>query len=345
MVRTGKNSEAFWGLEALWKDGIGIATHQPFNVLSTFTPPFPEYSYVQYRGKSSKAPYIYFTERLSMNSSDVDMYTYRDPFLACAFFGHKVVGGSWGVGLTGTIDADFSAYDHKDTIWNHYRLADENGILDEERTIVGIEIPKYVMSCEEGQLMKEVVTLQGVDFVDESVAFVPDSDFDDGEFGDWAIDSDDGYHSTEVEVSWCGTGMDAVYGLARTGFTLTLENEKHVRHDSSSLIAQHHWDGDENNSIDVRGVWKGAMTLLEEVEKIVEDKTKCTIRVQWDDRVGHEKYVEFTNAFVEKVDNRTIPKANEEAIRTFTFKGAKDSKASFHGSFVGKPDPSGRITN
>jgi len=341
MVITGKDSKIFWGKESSWKAGL-TGVHYPFNPMETIKVVKPTYSQKQIRTGESLDFSITWSEFLNVGEGEINTI-YKDPFILTTAFTHKTSTG-FGPGLTGVITADFSDDDDKDYLWIHYHKHDQEEIQNIDRTLKGIQITSYGWTCEKGDLVREKFGVKVPNIETGVVAFTTDSDFDDGNWSNWNEHSDVGYHSTQVLISFCGSGLSDL-GFKWENFDLSCALEKSQEHTGESKIASLQWEGNKEYTLSVTGRFAGAnkRKLIEEAESDYINKAKGIVRVSLTDDDGNVSYLQFTNGFVDGIDNYDIPAAAESWQGTVTFKANKPV-ISFNGLFTEETDPSSRIT-
>ena len=62
----------------------------------------------------------------------------------------------------------------------------------------------------------------------------------------------------------------------------------------------------------------------------------------WDSTANELKFIDISNAFVEKIDSRKIPSASSKYEATLTLRG---TTADYEGNFENLADPDTRITD
>lgn len=321
----------------------------PFNPMISFDPPKARYVDETLRTFDSLDPKYMFTKELAPGESPIKNFFF-DPFFMLKFFTHKTVGGTWGTG-TGTIAADFSDNDDKETMGIQYKDIDQGASNHIERLLKYGTPQKYGFSFEPGMLLEEIGDVKFNTYTDNSQAPTISNNFHDQAFGSgaggWANWDDSGLNGTgkrsvaDCVIHWGGavlTGLNIVSG----GLEFELPTE--TRQIQSSLSHSVDWQGARNFVLNLTG-FVNDKTLLAELEQIYDDRSKQILRFYYDNTGSEEKYLQFTNGVLDS-DNSDIipiPEAGSAAEISLAIKGGGSSAASFLGNFVDLPDPTALI--
>lgn len=344
-----KGEYAYWGIEGAFNAGNPASDPNiPFNPLVGLGPPKPKYSEETIYTFDSLEPTIIYSNELTPGEADIET-VFKDPFLLLACFTHKVVGGTWVSGI-GTIDADFSNIDDKDTLFIHYKQKDLVSTNHIHKTVRGVLPTAYKWVIEPGKLLKEVVSTKGLSFASVESAMACNNDFHDQRWGSgiggWAKWDDTGLNGTgkrsarDMVIEWNDV---AITGLKIKTATLALAIPHETEQFIDSLGHTLEWEGQRGYSLELAGKLND-LTQLEEVEKTYADKTKNTLKVYYDKTAGKEKYIQITKMYVADYEVIAIPEAGQLAEVTFTMKGGEDCVPSFSGKYDTLPDPSALIT-
>jgi len=347
MVHTGESSYAYWGIEGTVGAGDPSADQNiPFNPTASLTPQKPKYVDVEERTFDSLEPKIVYTGEKAPGEGPIEC-SFRDPFLLLSFFTHKVVGGTWGTG-TGTITADFTAVDDVDTLFLQYHLEDQSGSGNHVNKLLKHGLPmKYSWVVEVGKLLKEIAELKFLDFATNTQAPSISNDFHDQSFGSgvggWANWDNSGLNGTgkrspvDMVLHWGGAVLTA---LKITTMNMSFEVGYETIQTTDSLGHSVTYRTIRNFMITLNGTLND-LTAITEYEKLYSDRTKQTLRLYYDATAGEEKYLQFTNAHISPESSiPPIPEAGKPAEVSLVIKGGEDTKASYSGSFVDRPDPS-----
>jgi hypothetical protein len=351
MVYTGIGSYIYFMSEGT-KGAANPAVDQniPFNPMVGLEPPKAKYIDEVVRTFDSLDPKYEFSKELAPGEGPIENFFF-DPFFMLTFFTHKTVGGVWGTG-TGTIAADFTETDDKETIGIQYKLKDQAASNDIERLLKYGTPQKYGWSFEPGMLLKEIGDVKFNTFADNSQAPTINNNFHDQAFGSgvggWANWDNTGLGNTgkrsvsDCVIHWGGavlTGLNIVSG------GLEFELPTQTRQIQSSLSHSLDWQGARNFVLNLTG-YVNDKTLLAELEQIYDDRSKQTLQFYYDKTASYEKYLQFTNGVLdpENSDIIPIPEAGEAAEVSLVIKGGGSSAASFMGSYKDRPDPTSMIT-
>ena len=343
---TGRDLEVFWGREANWKDGIA-GIHQAFNPMAKVPIPKPTYRHAHVKTAERLENAISYTELLEPGEKDFETY-YRDPFIMACAFNHKTCTY---VGGTGTVNFDNGgAHGDHDSIWMQYHKEDHHGANNIDRTLIGGELTSYGWKCEKGGVLMESfgAKFADIDLAPGAIPMLANNNYHNGAFGasgGWAAydsNTPQAKHASDLNITWNGAG-GSIAGIDIESFDFKLTTPKEHAHVLSSLVAGVHWDSGADFECDVTGFLE-SLEELEEVERAWHDQTPGTIRIYSDTTVGEEKYIQFTEAYIDSFDTYDIPSASEPIKITMTLIGGAGTRASYHGVFVEGATPCNQIT-
>lgn len=183
MVYTGKGGTIYFGIESA---GFGqgnpvVDVHIPFNPMLNFMNPKPRYTETVERTFDKLEPKIVYTNELTPGERQLDAMVFKDPFLMLTMFTNKTVGGTWVAG-TGTITADMTTEDDKDSIWIKYKLKDQSLKNHQEYLLKGCILTNYQWIIEPGILLKEQPTIKCINFEANTQPMNSGTDFHDDSF-------------------------------------------------------------------------------------------------------------------------------------------------------------------
>jgi hypothetical protein len=345
-IYTGKDAKYWWGLEPSFGNGDNTShTHQPPNPMERYFVPRPRYENTKLRTASSLKENVVFTSLLNAGEASLDEI-FVDPFMGLAFFTHKALTGDWTTGEAySKIEADFSALDDVDSLWIYSSVLNESGSNPIDKLTTGIKITKRALIAEVGKLIRENLDLVAADIAEVAAdTFDSVEDFDDGEVADW----DTWRHSSDVVLTWGASELDAAnYGFEWTKIEFGVEVPQNMLHKGSSLKVEHQHIQELRPYARVTG-WldTDGNTLVDEIESEVSDKTKATLKFQFDSTASEEKFDQFTSAYLDDIEGLDeLPRTDEPLEVTLVFY-SDDGAYSLEYNYLNDnyADPSGRIT-
>jgi hypothetical protein len=346
MVYTGVGSRVFFGSESLgYKLGDpSVDQNVPFNPMPSFTIPQPKYVNEEIRTFDQLEPKIVFSNFLEPGEEEMPPMVFRDPFLLSRLFTHKVKGGTW-VSGTGTLLFDFTDVDDEETFWIRAKLKDKDASNDLERLLKGCEITNYKWILEAGMLLMEQPTIKAAAVSTNTTVMSCANSFHDQAWGSaiggWALWDQSsplakkGRSVADLAVWWGGA---TIAGICISNGELNVDASKDGSQCIESLEQTKTWSSIREFTFNINGKLESLEQVLEGEKKYV-NKTKQTLRIYYDTTVGAEKWLQFTNAYVDDWDVPDIPEAGESSDYSVTFKGGEDTALSYSGSFVNEADP------
>jgi len=339
-------SYGYWGIEFSVGWGYGGAgfpitatvAHQGFNPTKSL--PYPnDLRYSEERiflYNSIDAPGIIFSMNMETMELDLEMF-FKDPFLMLTMFNNKTItaGATWGDGNTGTIVGDFTVDTYKDSIMYQLHI-DNPGASgeDEDKTFLGGEITKYMVSYEVGKLLMENVTIKFMNAVNGAQPFTTDADFDDGLFADW--DDDAPYHATSCRVEWGGS---AIVGIEIENAKLEIPLIKEQKHLAKSRNASINWDSLREATCTVEG-YLSTKAQVTQVQKLHAAKTKQTLEfIYFNPGGAEERKWQFTYGYISDVQIDGIPEAGNPVKTKFVISQGVGSALSYSGKWLSHVDP------
>jgi len=327
----------------------GTTTHQPFNPIEgKINIPTPIYEEQQVYTQDSLDP----NQNLTYNTQLVDGeggfpgdkgMIYHDPFLMLALvFTHKTATGTWagGAATYGQLTGDFTDVDDEDTIMLQTKTVDAAGTVIEEKTYLGVKATEFSIGFKKGDWLRTEYSLMCADELDNTRSFTADANFDDGKWADWAKST--GYHATACKVFWDAAHAAELVDIKIEEATFTIKTPQNYLKTSDSLKSQYEHKGNREYTAVIKGYVFGD-TELDEFRLAYDAKTKKDLRLQWDETASEEKFIDFQNAYIQKVESIVIPAASEAYNVTLTFKAFG---ADYEGNFenLTNPTTSSRVT-
>lgn len=263
---------------------------------------------------------------------------YRDPFLELCVFPHKETSGTWGGGAStyGTITADFSAFDDMSSIMMQYGKTD--GVTPIEECLNGVRIIEYKLGYISGGILKEFPTIQALYVQDNTQAFTPSANFDDGQWADWARTKP--VKATDIMVYWDDAHAAEFSGLEIKEFWMIIKTPYPTEKIAKNLYHSEDWMSYVSLEAQVKGILTGK-TEYNELKKEFGSKAQKDLRMIWDETANEYKYLQFPNAIINKLDAKIIPgRGNVRRDVNITLIA---NNAQYSGSFENLPDPTSRI--
>lgn len=266
-----------------------------------------------------------------------DGMDYRDPFLGLCVFPHKETSGTWagGAATYGTIIADFTDFDDVSSIMMQYGLTD--GTTPINRCLNGIRLVEYALGFVSGGVLKEKPTLQVADSSPNTQAFVPAAGFDDGQWANWAQPNI--YPANAVSVYWDDAHAAEFAGLEIQECWMLLKTPYLLEKVAKNLYYSEDWMNNVIFEAQIKGIMTGNAEYLE-IEKAFNSKLQKDLRMIWDETASEEKYLQFPNAVINKLDSEIVPSRSNIRKINLTILG---DNAQYSGSFENLADPTTRI--
>ena len=354
---TGQGQVLYWGIETqsgvntLLNGGVPFRNsdlNQPFNPIEGEIPlPYPEYEQeMVYTSDSLEANInLSYTKELKPGEAswpNAKGMIYHDPmFMMANVFTKKVISGTWagGAGTYGKITGSFLSNSHVDTIMFQYKKIDDSAVTQFEKTLHGIVADEFRIGFDKGNVLRTKYALKTCKQANNTRGYSAEANFDDGRWADWAKSTF--YPATGCKVYWDNSHAAEFVDINVYNAWLIFKIPKKYNVESSSLVPYevHH----ENRvfTAEITGSVKGD-TELDELDSLLSAKTKKDLRLQWDLTTNENKFIDITNAFVNKIDSRKIPSASAKYEATITLKGIT---ADYEGNFNNLADPDTKITD
>lgn len=356
MVYGGEDSTIYWGIEGTPLAGDPSADqHQAFNPMEEVPEYRAKYNNEVIRTFDSLEPKIVYSNELVPQEVTFET-VFRDPFMLLTFFTHKTVSGTWsgGAATYGVLTGDFTLVDDVDTIFVQGYLKDQESTNHLERLGKGGLPMRYEQFVEPGKLLKERATYNFLDIATNSQAMSLNNNFHDQAWGSgvggWANWDNSGLLKAGTptgnrSVANCVLHWNDVVidGLDIVSYTLTMDLAYETLQIASSLKHTKYWRGIRDFTLVIDGKFNN-LGELEEAEKTYANKTTNTLKFYYDNTANENKYLQFTNFYVDLHDGPIIPASGAAADASITMKGGAGTVGSFSGTYENLPDPSVLVT-
>lgn len=351
---TGMSREMFWGQETVFGNAgagfpaTGTTVHQAFNPCEgTIKLPHPYYENEMVATSESLDSNINYCYSSALAPGKASFpsekgMVYHDPFLHCStVFTHKAKSGTWagGAGTYGKITADFTAHNKVNTIMMQYKLLDDAGTTAETKTLLGMVATEWRLGFKVGGVLREYYDWLVANQINNTRAFSAVVAFDDGVWADWAKSTY--YPATACKVYWDNSHAAEFTDLnIEEAWFIASVPKKFLVH-AGSLVPFAVVHDNREFTAEISSHVKG-MTEVAELDSLLSAKSKKDLRLQWDTTANETKFLDITNAFVDKIDAKQVPSAKENYKVTLTFRG---TTMDYEGNFLNLTDPSTRLNS